>query len=66
MYKKAKLRAAFVLQDRFLDSESEDNVLDLDYSNVNADYSDLFSATGSRLRPKSRSRSISRASSETE
>ena len=33
MYRKA----AFVLQDRFMDSESKDSVLDLDYSVANPD-----------------------------
>ena len=37
MYKKANLTTAFVLQDRFMDSESEDTVLDLEYSDVNPD-----------------------------
>ena len=37
MCKKANLTAAFVLQDRFMDSESEDSVLDLNYSDVNPD-----------------------------
>ena len=32
MYKKAYLTAAFVMQDRFMNSESEGSVLDLDYS----------------------------------
>ena len=36
--------AAFVLQDRFMDLESKDSVLDLDYSDINPDLkSDLFS-----------------------
>ena len=37
MCKKANLTAAFVLRDRFMDSESEDSVLDLNYSDVNPD-----------------------------
>ena len=32
MYKKANLTAAFVLQNRFMDSESKDIVFYLDYS----------------------------------
>ena len=31
MYKKANQTVAFVLQDRFMDSDSEDSVLDLNY-----------------------------------
>ena len=51
-----------------MDSDSDDFVLDLYHSDVNTDYiySDIFSAPGPRLRPQSRSRSISRTSSETE
>ena len=37
MYKKANLTAAFVLQDRFMGSDSEDSVLDLNYSEINPD-----------------------------
>ena len=37
MYKKANLSAAFVLKDIFMDLESKDSVLDLDYSDVNPD-----------------------------
>ena len=37
MYKKANLTAAFALQDRYMDSKSEDSVLDLNYSDVNPD-----------------------------
>ena len=37
MYKKANLTAAFALQDRFMDSESEDGVLDLKHSDANPD-----------------------------
>ena len=36
----ANLRAAVVLQDRFMNSESEDSVLDLDYSDKNPDNND--------------------------
>ena len=35
MYKKANLTAAFVLQGRFMDFESEHTVLDLYYADVN-------------------------------
>ena len=35
MYKKANVNTAFVLQERFMDFESEDSVLDLNYSDVN-------------------------------
>ena len=35
--KEANLTAVFVLHDRFMDSESEDSVLDRDYSDVNPD-----------------------------
>ena len=37
MNKKANLTADFVVQDRFIDSESKDSVLDLKYSDVNPD-----------------------------
>ena len=37
MYKKANLTAAFVVQGRFIDSDSEDSVLDLNYTYVNPD-----------------------------
>ena len=37
MYKKANLTAAFVLRDRFMDSEIEESVLDLNDSDVNPD-----------------------------
>ena len=70
MYKKANLTAAFALQDRFMDSENKDSLLDLDYADINPDQSDSLSVLGSnflsKLRLKSRSRSISRTSSETE
>ena len=41
-----------------MDSDSEDSVLDLKFSDVVPDLSDLLSAPGSRLRPKFRSRPI--------
>ena len=37
MYEKANLTTAIVLQDRFMNSDSEDIVLDPDYSDVNPD-----------------------------
>ena len=66
MYNEADLTAAFVLQGRFMDSESEDSVLDLNYSDLNPDLIVFISAPTSRSRPKCKSRSISRGSSETE
>ena len=66
MYKKANLTAALDLQDVFMDFESEDSILDRNYSDVSPHYSDLFSAPSSRLRPNSRPRSFSRTRSETE
>ena len=66
MYKNANITAAFVLLNRLMNSESEDSALDLKYSDANPDQSDLFSGPGSISRPKSGSRSISRASSEAE
>ena len=37
MYKKANLTATSALHDRFMDLESEDSILDLDYSDINPD-----------------------------
>ena len=47
-------------------AESEDRVLDLDYSNNNPVENDVVNAQGPRSRPKSRSRSSSSRSSEIE
>ena len=45
MYKQANLTVALnVLQDRCMDSDMEDSLLDLNYSDVKPDWSDLFSA----------------------